>query len=164
MKCNVKLFADDMSLSTVFQDTYSAASDMNHDLEFISRWAHNWRMSFNPDPDKQAVELVLSTKIHEIDHTMISFNDIPVEKVDEHKHFGVLLDKKLSFSAHISSAICKVRRSIGLLKHLSRSLPRHTLNELYKLHERLFLYYGDVIYHIPKSCDRTGLRGINRCH
>ena len=50
LKCNVKLFADDTSLFTVVQDPYSAASDMNHDLELISRWAHNWRMSFNPDP------------------------------------------------------------------------------------------------------------------
>ena len=114
----------------------------------------NWRMSFNPDPHKQAVELVLSTKRHEIDHPMIFFNDIPVEKVDEHKHLGVILDRKLSFSAHINAAICKARRGIGLLKHLSRYLPRHTLNELYKLHVRPFLDYGDVIYHIPfKVCE-----------
>ena len=55
-KCNVKLFADDTSLFTVFQEPYSAASDINHDLELISQWAHTWRMSFNPDPHKQAVE------------------------------------------------------------------------------------------------------------
>ena len=79
---------------------------------------------------------------------MIFFNDTPVEKVDYHKYLGVILDRKLSFSAHINAAICKARRGIGLLKHLSRSLPRHTLNELYKLHLRLFLDYGDVIYHI----------------
>ena len=153
LNCNVKLFADDTSLFTIVQDPYSA-SDINHDLELLSRWAHNWRMSFNPDPHKQAVELVLSTKRHEVDHPMIFFNDIPVEKVDEHKHLGVILDRKLSFSAHINAAICKARRGIGLLKHLSRYLPRHTLNELYKLHVRPFLDYGDVIYHIPfKVCE-----------
>ena len=97
LKCNVKLFADDTSLFTVVQVRYSAASDMNHDLELLSRWAHNWRMSFNPDPHKQAVELVLSTKRHKIDHPMIFFNDIPVGKVDEHKHLGVILDRKLLF-------------------------------------------------------------------
>ena len=77
-----------------------------------------------------------------------------MEKVDEHKHLGVILDRKLSFSAHINAAICKARRGIGLLKHLSRYLPRHTLNELYKLHVRPVLDYGDVIYHIPfKVCE-----------
>ena len=93
-----------MSLFTVVQDLYSAASDINNDLELISRWAHNWRMSSNPNPHKPAVELVLSTKRHEIDHPMIFFNDSLVEKVDEHKHLGIILDRKLSFSAHITAA------------------------------------------------------------
>ena len=66
LKCNVKLFADDTSLFTVVQGPNAAALDMNHDLELISRWAHDWRMSFNPDPQKQAVKLLLSKKRHEI--------------------------------------------------------------------------------------------------
>ena len=36
-----------------------------------------------------------------------------------------------------------------MLKYLSQYLPRHTLNELYKLYARPHLHYGDVIYHIP---------------
>ena len=62
LKCNVKLFADDKSLFTVVQDTYSAASDRNHDLELICRWAHNWRMSFNLIAHRQVVELFLQQK------------------------------------------------------------------------------------------------------
>ena len=34
LKCNVKLFADDTSLFTVVEDSNTAASDMNHDLEW----------------------------------------------------------------------------------------------------------------------------------
>ena len=60
-------------------------------------------MSFNPGPQKQAVELTFSWKKIEIDHPVIRFNDIPVKKVDEHKHLGVTLGSKLSFSAHIKS-------------------------------------------------------------
>ena len=58
LKCNVKLFADDTSLFTIVQDPSTAASDMNHDLELIKKWAHDWRMSFNPDARKQAVEVI----------------------------------------------------------------------------------------------------------
>ena len=154
LKCNVKLFADDTSLFTVVEDSNTAANDMNHDLNSISQWAHAWRMSFNPDPQKQAVELTFSRKKIEIDHPVIHFNDISVKKVDEHKHLGITLDSKLSFSAHIKSAISKTRKGIGLLKYLSKYLPRHTLNELYKLYVRPHLDYGDVIYHIPaKVCE-----------
>ena len=157
LKCNVKLFADDTSLFTVVEDSNTAANDMNHDLDLISQWAHTWRMSFNPDPQKQAVELKFSKKRIEIDHPVILFNNIPVKKVDEHKHLGIILDSKLSFSAHIKSAISKSRKGIGLLKYLSKYLPRHTLVEIYKLYVRPHLDYGDVIYHIPaKVCDFSG--------
>ena len=154
LKCNVKLFADDTSLFTVVREANEAASDMNHDLQLISQWAHDWRMSFNPDPQKQAVELLFSRKRNEIDHPVILFNNIPVKKVNEHKHLGIILDSKLSFSAHIKCAISKTRKGIGLLKYLSKYLPRHTLSELYKLYVRPHLDYGDVIYHIPdKVCE-----------
>ena len=62
-------------------------------------------MSFNPDPQKQAVELIFSTKRIEMNHPEIRFNNIPVIKIDEHKHLGIILDSKLSFSAHIKAAI-----------------------------------------------------------
>ena len=157
LKCNVKLFADDTSLFTVVQDSDSAANDMNHDLELIRQWAHDWRMSFNPDPQKQAVELISSRKKSKADHPEILFNNTSVMKVDEYKHLGIIPDSNLSFSAHIKSAISKSRKGIGLLKYLSKYLPRHTLNELYKLYVRPHLDYGDVIYHFPaKVCEFSG--------
>ena len=157
MKCNVKLFADDTSLFTVVQNPNTAANDMNHDLEVIKQWAHHWRMSFNPDPQKQAVEIIFSRKRNKIDHPVILFNGTPVKKVDEHKHLGLFLNSKLSFAAHIEAAISKSRKSIGLLKYLSKYLPRPALNELYKLHVQPHLDYGDVIYHIPvKVCEFSG--------
>ena len=36
-----------------------------------------------------------------------------------------------------------------MLRFLSKYLPRHTLNEMHKMHVRPHLDYGDVIYHIP---------------
>ena len=98
------------------EDSSAAASDMNDDLDLINQWAHAWRMSFNPDSQKQAVELTCSRKRTEIDHPLILFNNIPVKKVSEHKHFGLILDSRLSFSAHIKLAISKTRKDIGLLK------------------------------------------------
>ena len=145
LQCDVKLFADDTSLFTIVQDSTTAANDMNHDLELIKQWANDWRMSFNPDPQKQAVELIFSRKRIEIDNPVVSFNGIPVKQVNEHKHHGIVLDSKLSFSAHIKSAIFKTRKGIGLLKYLSKYLPRHTLNELCKLYVRSHLDYGDTI-------------------
>ena len=61
----------------------------------------------------------------------------------------MILDSKLSFSAHIQAAIAKARKAIGMLKFMSKYLSRSTLNKLFKLHVGPYLDYGDVIYHIP---------------
>ena len=71
LRCNVKLFADDTSIFTVVHDPHTAALDINHDLNLIESWAHNWRMSFNPDPNKQAVEVTFSKKRIPINHPPI---------------------------------------------------------------------------------------------
>ena len=78
LKCSVKLFADDTPLFTIVQDPAIAARDMNHDLDLITLWAHDWRMSFDPDPRKNAVESVFSRKDMKVDHPVILFNDVPV--------------------------------------------------------------------------------------
>ena len=57
LKCNVKLFADDTSLFTMVEDPNTFANDMNHDVELTSQWARNWKMSFNPDPQKLRIVL-----------------------------------------------------------------------------------------------------------
>ena len=152
IRCDVKLFADDTSIFTVVHDPHTAALDMNHDLNLIKLWAHNWRISFNPDPNKKAVEVTFSKKRIPMNHPPIFFDDIPVRKVQDHKHLGIILDSKLSFNSHIKSIISKSRQGIGMLRFLSKYLPRHTLNDIYKLYIRPHLDYGDVIYHIPTTC------------
>ena len=100
-----------------------AASDMNHDPDHIALWARDWGISFNPDPQKQVVELIFSKKNSKTNHPMILFNASPVSTVDQHKHLGIILDAKLSFSAHIQAAINKSRKVIGMLKFMSKYLP-----------------------------------------
>ena len=86
-----------------------------------------------------------------MNHPPIFFNDIPAKKFQEHKHLGIILDSKLSFNSHIKSIISKSRQGIGMLRFLSQYLPRHSLNDIYKLYVRPHLDYGDVIYHIPHN-------------
>ena len=134
VKCNVKLFTDDTSIFSIVYNPNECAANLNHDLNLIKCWAYDWRVSFNPDPTKQAVEMTFSKKKIPADHPPLFFNDAPVMKVDEHKHKGVVLDSRLTFSSHIQSAINKARRGTGMLRFLHKYLPRQTLNKLYKLY------------------------------
>ena len=108
-------------------------------------------MSFNPDPNKQAVEVTFSKKRSPVNHPPIFFNEVPVKNVQEQKHLGIILDSKLSFASHIKAVISKSRQGIGMLRLLSKYLPSHTLNKMYKLCVRPHLDYGDVTYHIPQN-------------
>ena len=55
-----KLFADDTSLFNVAHDINTAPNELNNDLKKVSNWAFQWKMSFNPDPSKQAQEVIFS--------------------------------------------------------------------------------------------------------
>ena len=105
---------------------------------------------------KQAIEVIFSRKRTTVNHPAIYFNDTHVTIANEHKHLGIILDSRVSFSRHIESTISKARQRVGMLRFLSRYLPRKTLNEFYELYVRSHMDYGDVIYHIPpKKCDLT---------
>ena len=40
-----------------------STDQLNSDLQKISNWAHQWKMTFNPDPKKQAQKVIFSIKI-----------------------------------------------------------------------------------------------------
>ena len=66
IQSNIKIFADDTSIFSVMKDRISASITLNKDLYLISKWAYSWKMSFNPDPSKQATEIVFSKKRSDI--------------------------------------------------------------------------------------------------
>ena len=57
---NVELFADDNSLFAVVNNVSVSAFRLNNDLVKIRDWDFNWKMSLNPDPTKQAKEVIFS--------------------------------------------------------------------------------------------------------
>ena len=106
-------------------------------------------MSFNPDPTKQAVQVLFSRKVKIIAHPKIYFNDVEVKSVNEHKHLGLTLDAKLTFASHIDEKLKKARKGLGIIKFLSRYLSVKTLDLIYKMYIRPHLDFCDVIYHLP---------------
>ena len=151
IKSNINFFADDTMLFSIAKDPHIPANDLNHDLDIISKWAHQWKLEFNPDHLKQAAEVIFSCKKTPPIHPQIFFNGTAVVKVKEHKHLGLLLESNLSFTKHVTDKIKKAKQNLGIIKHLSRYLPFKTLDQVYKALVRPHLDYCDVIYHIPST-------------
>ena len=115
---NPKLFADDTTLFSVVQNINSTANNLNSDLIKISGWAFQWKMRFNPDPKKQAQEVIFSRKINKIDHSPLYFNENLVKSSSTQSHLGTILDTKLDFSLDLKNVQNKVNKTIGLLRKL----------------------------------------------
>ena len=49
-------------LYSIVSDPSISAEELNHDPNLISNWAHQWKMPFNPDPNKQAVEIIFTQR------------------------------------------------------------------------------------------------------
>ena len=67
-----------------------SANDLNHDLDVIRQWAHQWKLEFNPDPTKHATEVLFSCKNSSPNHPQMN------DQMNDQKHLGLILDSKLS--------------------------------------------------------------------
>ena len=57
---SVKLFVDDTLLFFVVNGSDISTNKLNKNLQKISKWAYEWKMSFNPVLNKQAQEVIFS--------------------------------------------------------------------------------------------------------
>ena len=140
------MFADDASLFSTVYNITETTSNLNNDLAIITKWAHQWKMRFNPDISKQAHEVIFSRKNLLTFHPPLTFNSIPVAQTNCQKHLGMQLDKKLNFDEHLSKIESKVNKTIGITRKLQNVLPRPALLTIFRSFIRPHLDYGNIIY------------------
>ena len=68
----VKLFVYDISLFPI-HDAKATTYELNKDLQKITEWVHQWKMSFNPDLNKQAQEVIFSRKMTKSSHPQVIY-------------------------------------------------------------------------------------------
>ena len=107
-------------------------------------------MLFNPDPNKQAVEIFFSKNPRENgNYEPSTFNGDNVQTAISQRQLGIVLDCKHDFNEHISNKINKCNKIIGIMKKLSLFLSRKTLVTIYTFFVRPKLDYAVVIYDKP---------------
>ena len=60
IRSHVKFFADDTSIFLILNTPVVSTENLQHDLNLITEWDYQWKMSFNPDLNKPAVEVLFS--------------------------------------------------------------------------------------------------------
>ena len=143
-----KIFADDTSFFSKVHNINKSANELNGDLEKINQWTYQWKMQFNPDPNKQANEVIFSHKSDSANvfHPTIRLNNNSIPTCPNQKHLGIVLDSKLNFNSHIDVKIKICSKLIGLIRRLSVNLLRKALLTIYKSIIRPHLDYGHILY------------------
>ena len=135
------------------QDINRSPNELNCDLEKVSNWTYQWKMQFNPNPNKQVNEVIFSRKSNSnsFPYSPVKFSENNITKCSYQKHLGIVLDAKLNFNTHIDQKIKKSKKLIGLMKRLSVNLPQSALLKIYKSFIRPNLEYGDILYDKPDN-------------
>ena len=100
-------------------------------------------MNFNPDPNKQAHEVILSRKAKEINRLPLVFNNTSVSHSSSQKHLGVILDSKSIFDEHLKMVSLKISLVFSE-NYITCYQDPHKLQYIKFL--SLYLDYGDIIY------------------
>ena len=95
--CSSKLFTDHTSLFSVVKNVNETAKSLNKDLENISKWVHQWKMSFSLDPTKMAKEVLLSRKNLKVINPNLIFIGKIFHSSPFQKCLGLVLNSKLNF-------------------------------------------------------------------
>ena len=86
-------------------------------------------MQFNPDTNKQALDVVFSKKLENKLHSQIFFNNSPVARSNFLKHVGVYLETKIDCT-YVKEKMKKAIKGVNIIIKLHPILPMHTLNHI----------------------------------
>ena len=134
-----KIFADDTKLFR----TITSDQDFNtlqEDLNKLSEWARKWNMQFNYDKCK-VLHLGKGNQRHSY-----KMDNLDLDPTSEEKDLGVLIDDQLKFSSHVSKAVKKASRMLGLIKTVIKYKDQTTIPMLFKSLVRPHLEYGNLIW------------------
>ena len=105
---NPKLFADGNSFFAIINEPKATAKQLFEDFYKINEWTFQWKMSFNPDPSKQA-QVIFTRKSKNVVPPPIFFNKKPIQQVPSQKMVLLTLDENTSKQLHLKlvQACCK---------------------------------------------------------
>lgn len=125
--CKIKLFADDALIWFAADNIKLALQMVQEDLDNLAMYMKMMRLKLNISKTKF---MIFGAVSNDIDLTLkIDNNDI--EKVDQIKYLGVIIDQKLSFKPHCDYIEKKIAKKVNFLRRIRRKIDKNTAILLY---------------------------------
>lgn len=156
IESNIKLFADDTSMSLALNNPDIRAEILNSDLEKINSWAKRWKVKFN----EQKTELLNFIRDNK-PVLPLTFNNIQLQSSDKHKHLGLILQSNCKWDEQIKSIMNTVTMLLACLKSYKYKLNRKSLETMYKSFILPHFDYADVIW---DNCTEEQANSLENLH
>ena len=140
---NIRLFADDTSLSIVVENPFSAAQVLNSDLDKIAKWDKTWLVTFSP---VKTETLLLSRKLLQTVYPPLHMLNQQISEVDMHKHLCIFFSNDGSWHKHINYIKEKAGIKVIIMHKLKFQLDRRSLEIIYASFIRSILEYSNEIW------------------
>ena len=137
----LRMFADDCLLYRIInsrEDTIQLQQDLNK----LSEWANTWQLNFNVI--KCAV-VQCTRNTSPITHNYILKGHI-LETSEQHSYLGILINKSLSWSSHISTIAAKATKTLNFLKRNLSSCSQRVKKSAYITMVRPQMEYASAVW------------------
>ena len=137
---NCLMYADDVK---IYRKITAPADGLllQRDLDRLQSWSVRWGLILNPAKCHSFTMTLRRAPVR----TQYSIGNAILNSVDEIRDLGVILDSKLTFSAHISHVVRQANRSLGLL---IRSFQNVSNTAKFDQKTLLTTYYANVRSHL----------------
>lgn len=145
LKSTCKLFADDTKLYKAI----SSCEDQNvlqQDLLTLCDWSDDWLLRFNVLKCKY-IQYGIVNFVFEYQMRDIHGNTTSLLKDSQEKDLGIIFQDNLKFDQHISNAVGRANRLLGLIKRSFIYMNSDLFLKLYKTLVRPIIDYGNVIWY-----------------
>ena len=130
------MYADDTSISFSSKSLAEINEAVNLDLKRLQAWLVGNKLSFNVTKTQSMIlGSSINLKKHNIDNgdseINLHLNEDNLVRIRSNKYLGVQIDSELKWREHITFAIGKISRAMGMLKYAKNYLPLETVTNIY---------------------------------
>jgi len=140
------IYADDTTLFASLTNNDMNSTDVNfinEELVTISEWLKLNKLSLNIAKTKA---ILFHTKQRHVNEPDIFVDGRKIDFVSEFNFLGLMLDKHLTWKAHIHLISKKISKVIGVMARLKNSVPRSAMLHIYNSLVLSYLNYGLIIW------------------
>ena len=141
--CTPLIFADDTELGSSTSPTCNVPS-LQPAVSSVMSWVRAVCGNFNP---VKSVHMRFSKEEALSSSPDLFMDGVVVPQSSAHRHLGVMLDSKLSCSAHIEGVTSRFRQRVVLLSYMAKYLSPDIVDKLYKGYVRPVVDYSSPLWH-----------------